>query len=49
VKALIYIDGESSIFSEANKIKQLKIILNALNNDLSGNSNIKKSDIKKAS
>jgi len=49
VKALIYIDGESSIFSEANKIKQLKIILNAVNNALSGNSNIKKSDIKKAS
>ncbi len=37
VKALIYVDGSESLFREPIKIKQLKIILNAVNKALSGN------------
>ncbi|PHS12491.1 MAG: hypothetical protein COA86_18360 [Kangiella sp.] len=49
VKALVYVDGKESLFSDPNKIKQLKIILNAMNKALSGNTNTQKNSIKKAS
>jgi len=52
VKALVYIDGKESLFSDPNKIKQLKIILNAMNKALSGNTNSRtntKPNIRKAS
>ena len=36
VKALIYVDGREILFTNPNKVKQLKIILNAVNQALGG-------------